>query len=112
FQRRPPPERADRLDVPAGLADEPPDIRVRELDLDRDGAAAALERLHEHFLRLLSQRLGHVLDQRPVVDARAARPVTSVAAVVATTGAASTAVTPGRSTSASLRFAQGLPPAS
>src|SRR6266567_2806542 len=73
-KRRHPHERADRLDVASGLADETPYVALRELDLDRDGASAALERLDVDLFRLLGQRFRDVLDQRAVVHARAGRP--------------------------------------
>src|SRR5258707_15433244 len=72
-RRSDPDERPDGFDVAAGLADEAADVVVGELHLDGDGAAAPLEGLDRDFLGLLRERLGHVLDQRPIVDSWSAR---------------------------------------
>src|SRR5713226_447983 len=111
-QRRDANESPDRLDVAAGLANETPDVSVGELDFDGHGSTSALKLLHQHLFRLLGQRLGHVLDQRPIVDANPCRPrrtFTPEASVVAA-AAAPPLVTPYRSTS--LHVAQESPPAS
>src|SRR5713226_2809520 len=78
FQRRDPHEGADGLDVATGLADEAADVAIRELDLDRHGPASPFERLDDDFFRLLSERLGHVLDERLVVHARTRGPFWAV----------------------------------
>src|SRR5216684_2528828 len=112
FQRRDPHEGSDGLDVATGLADETAHVAVRELDLDRHGPASAFERLDDDFFRLLSQRLGHVLDERLVVHAGTRRAIWTVTpeAAAIEPAAAAAKITPCRSTS--LRVAQVSPPAS
>src|SRR5438552_9796361 len=105
-QRRDPDQSPTGLAVSSCVAEEPPDVLVSQLDLDRDGTASALENLNRYFVRLLRQRLGNVLHRRAVVDAGSARsrPVPPESA------AAAPKVTPWGSTS--LHVAQGFPPAS
>src|SRR6185312_481597 len=104
-------QRADRLDVASGLAYETADVAIGELDLDGDGAAAALKGLDVDLFGFLGQRFGDVLDQRAVVHTRAGGPWRTLAPVAAVVAPAA-AVTPRRSTSVSLIVAQGSPPAS
>src|ERR1700674_2310616 len=108
-QRRDTYERPDRLDVAAGLADEAANVSVGELDLDRNGAPTALECLDFDLLRLLRQRLRHILDEGAVVDAGSGRSHRAISTEAAALRAAPK-VRPSRSVS--LRVAQGSPPAS
>src|SRR5258708_36568413 len=110
FERRDTHEGADGLDVPTGLADEAAYVSIRELDLDRHGPASAFERLDDDFFRLLSEGLGHVLNERFVVHPRTRRALWAVTPETATIEptAAAAKITPCRSTS--LRVAQESPP--
>src|SRR5438034_10264842 len=110
-KRSDPHQGPDGFDVATGFADESADVLVGQLDFDRHRSAAALERLDQHFLWLLGQPLGHVLDQRAVVDSRSAwrRPVAPETAAAAIETAAPKVTPRG---SASLLVAQGFPPAS
>src|SRR5260370_28115464 len=72
-RRRDANQRPDRFDVASCLADEPADVAVRKLHLDRDGAAAPLECFHHHFLRLLGERARYVLNHRALVHTRPPR---------------------------------------
>src|SRR2546430_8653557 len=67
-QRRDPHQGPDRFDVASGLADEPAYLLVGQLDLDRDGTTATLERLDQYLLRFLGPRLGPAFDHRSSVD--------------------------------------------
>src|SRR5439155_5578258 len=80
----------------ARLADQPAHVLVGHLDLDRDGAPAAVDGVHLDLLRLVGDRPGDELHQGAVVDGRARGPPvgTPEAAVPAASAKAAAATGP------------------
>jgi hypothetical protein len=48
-------ERPHCFDIAARFADEPADVAVRELHLDRDGSTTTLDRFDDHLVGLLRE---------------------------------------------------------